>query len=144
MKQKLLLVGVATLGVIAVTYLIWPEWFGFCEKIKTVTRGDICRAPYAALVGKPLLPFTLGFLLASLFAFFVTRKTHHHWAWFTLWYSIVAAILMLLAIASEIDVGMLTIQLFDIEKVAWFLAGIYAVISVLLLGISDFLIRRKR
>ena len=145
MKSKLLFLALAALSVIGSMYLVWPEWFGFCEKIQTVTRGEICRAPYAVEIGKPLLPFASGLLLASILAFFVTRITFRRWSWFTLWYGIIAVVLMYLAARAGIDDGgFVSIPLFDIEKVAYLLAGIYVLISLPLLGISDLLVRRKR
>ena len=145
MKIKLLLLSFVTVIVIATMYLVWPELFGFCEKIQTMTRGEICRAPYAAEIGKPLMPFASALLLASLLAFLTTRTTFRRWAWFTLWYGLIAAVLMYLAARAGIDDGgFVSIPLFDIEKVAYLLAGIYVVISIPLLGISDLLVRRKR
>lgn len=145
MKIKLLFLSATIIIVVTAVYLIWPEWFGFCEKIQTVTRGEICRAPYAAEIGKPLLPFASTLLLASILAFFTTRTTFRRWSWFTLWYGLIAAILMYLAARAGIDDGgFISIPLFDIEKVAYLLAGIYLVLSLPLLGISDLIVRRKR
>lgn len=143
MKLKLLLPGIALVGTVGAVYMIWPELFGFCEA-RNAFSGPICLSPLAYPYGVTLLPFAVALLCISIVSILVTRITYRRWVWFTLWYGIVTLLLMFLAGASELDIGALTIPLFDLEKVAWLLAGIYAVISLILLGISEFLVRRRR
>lgn len=124
-------------------FLDTPSDFGVCYQHQ-VPSGVICIAPYAQTASL-LLPFSLALLLSSTLVFFTTRRTFRKWAWFTLWYGIVAGILMYLAAMAGIDDGgFVSIPLFDVEEVAQWLASIYGIISVILLGISDFLVRRKK
>lgn len=90
------------------------------------------------------MPLSFALMGSSILASLTTRKTYKRWIWFTFWSGLAIAILMVLAAASEIDIGFLTVALFDLEKVAQGLAVLYTGISVLLLGISEFLARRKR
>ena len=144
MKAKLALFILGGLTTLTTAYLIWPELFGLCTPRISI-YGPVCSSPYGYPYGVLLFPFSLSFLISTIPAFFTTRTTFRRWAWFTLWYGIVAAVLMYLAARAGIDDGgFISIPLFDIEKVAYLLAGIYILISLPLLGISDLLVRRKR
>lgn len=142
MYLKIFAAAIGSILIALAIFLNDPTAFGVCYPYQTV-NGAFCSAPYGYPYGVTLLPFALGLSIASILALFVSRITFRRWSWFTLWYCVAAISLMLLAAASEIDIGFLTVALFDLEKVAWGLATIYGVISVLLLGISDFLIRRR-
>lgn len=143
MQLKLGILGTTVLLVILALFLNAPSDFGVCYQHQ-VPSGIICIAPYAQTAAL-LFPFSLALLFSSTLAFFTTRRTFRRWARFTLWYGIVAGVLMYLAARAGIDDGgFVSIPLFDIEEVAQWLASIYAIISVFLLGISDFLVRRKK
>lgn len=143
MKGKLILFGIALFACLGAIYLIWPEWFGFCEKVQT-TRGALCWKPYATEVGQPLLPLATSLLVFSLLALAATRKTFSRFLKFTVGYAIIVAILLFTIPQIGAGAGGWGITYIDTRGFAWVYAILYAVISLLLLGVSEFVERRKK
>lgn len=143
MRMKLIAIALGVLGVLLACYLIWPEWFGFCE---TRDRGDgvmVCDSPFWYPQGVTLLPLALTFLPISLIALALSRKTFKRWAIFSVIYGLV--VWGLLAFIPEVGGGFagMSFTLIDIEGFAKLYAGLFAILSLALFFIPDLLSRRK-
>lgn len=143
MKLRIPLVLVGVVATVLAIYLVWPEWFGFCPKVQTQTQGLICESPYEVEVGDQLLPISLGFLLAAVAAFFAPAKIYRRWLWFTLWYGIVATLLMLIVPKLGIGIGGYGFALIELHMLAQLLSWIYAISSALLIVGMSLLGREK-
>lgn len=104
----------------------------------------ICHSPYATEVGQPLLPLAISLFAFSVLALAITRKTFSRWLKFTIGYAIIVAILMFVMPEIGTGAGGWGITYIDIRGFGLVYAVLYAIISVPLLGISEFLERRKR
>lgn len=142
MRFKPLFIVAGAFATTTAAYLIWPEWFGFCTPHQT-SRGLICSSPYGYPYGVTLLPFALALLGASLLAFFTSMRTFRRWGWFTVWYGVAAGPLILIVPNIGINGGFVSLPLVELHIFAQMLAWLYAGISVLLLGISELMSRRK-
>lgn len=142
MRFKSLFIVAGAFATTTAVYLIWPEWFGFCAPHQT-SKGLICSSPYGYPYGVTLLPLSLALLGASLLAFFTSGKTFRRWARFTLWYGIIAALITLIVPNIGINGGFVSLPLVELHILAQMLAWLYVGISVLLLGISELMSRRK-
>ncbi len=119
-----------------------PTLFGVCFPYHTA-NGSFCSSPYGYPYGVTLLPFSIALLGASILAFFTSRATFKRWGWFTLWYGIIATLLMLIVPNIGINGGFVSLPLVELHVFAQMLAWLYGGISVLLLGVSEVLGRRK-
>lgn len=140
MSIRYVLIGVGILATGLSSYLIWPEWFGLCNEVLTNTQGLICRSPYEVEIGDPGLPLSITFLIASLLAFFTTRRTYSLWARFSLWCGILV-VPLLFALSHMKFAGF---ALNDVSMWAGLLAVLYGFLSLLLLGTSELPERLRR
>lgn len=145
MKIKAIPLAVGVVGVLVAVYLIWPEWFGFCQ---TYNRGDgvlVCSSPYSFDVGFPLLPLAVSLVATSLIAFVVTKATFRRWMKFTLWYVVIggAAYMFFLFVGVPIGFGGLFIEM-PARAISYFFGALYALITIPLFVTSEFKERRNK
>lgn len=143
MKMKLIPLVIAISGLLIAIYLIWPEWFAFCT---THDRGDgvmVCKSPLESTVGDLLLPLAIAFISMTLIYFIATRKTFSRWLKFSIGYAIVIALLLFTVPELGYGAGGFGFTILETRDFALIYAILYALISLILLGISEFRERRK-
>jgi len=140
MKLKIAILGLAGVIVFAGKFLKDPTMLGFCFE-HYVPGGSFCAAPLAVITDR-FLPFAIVFMAIAAIATLVIRSSYRLWLSFSIGYGFLSVILMFLASKAGIDDGgFVSLPLFDIEAVAWWLAGLYGILSLLILIISDLWVR---
>ncbi len=143
MKAKHISILIGALATLIAIYLIWPEWFGFCESRMT-SSGPVCRSPLGYPYGVSLLPMAGVFLGASIVMLVATRKTFSRWIKFSIGYAVVITGLLFAVPNIGYGMGGFGFTILDTQGLAILYATLYALISLILLAVSEFLERRKR
>src|SRR3989344_1960634 len=132
-KRTLILSVILLLGA---TLLRWPDFFGIC---KTVGGGK-CYLDVFNYVGIPAFAFAEIILVAGIL-WFLSESTRRRWNRFALIFLIISTALLLLV--HPYLRGLLGSEPIRSEVAAW-LSLIFGVISVPLILISEWLVRRKQ
>lgn len=144
MKIKFLILFIALGLLLIAMYLIWPEWFGVCDEIQTQTRGVICRSPYEVKFGDPLLPLAISLFILSSVAIFTNIKTYQRWLLFTVGYAVFVSVMLVWMPNIGAGAGGFGLTYLNTAGLAKLYAWLYGIISLLVLGISEYNERRKR
>lgn len=129
-----ILIGLAIFGLISGFFLSDPFSLGLCES------GDYsCDAKIGEGVGMPMILFSFFLFLISLLLF-IRQEVFHSWKKFAIVYLPVAAILLFIA-AGESGGGIGFARI-DGEIISWFLSGIFLFISLLIICIKSWKLRK--
>jgi|CXWL01.1.fsa_nt_gi uncharacterized membrane protein len=142
MKTKHISILIGTLATLTAIYLIWPEWFGLCT---AHDRGDgilVCSSPYSTSFGFPLLYLASTYFLFALIFLVTTQKTFSRWIKFSIGYAVVITGLLFAIPNIGIGAGGFGFTILDTQGFAILYAILYALISLILLAVSEFLVRR--
>ncbi|MEK7520288.1 MAG: hypothetical protein AAB581_03555 [Patescibacteria group bacterium] len=93
---------------------------------------------------EPLFFFSIAIFTISIILYFLREEIFHSWARFTKWYLPLAAILIVFVADSR---GGLFIGFgggFDREGMVWFTAGLFFIISLILIIYKSLKLRRER
>lgn len=143
MNKKIIAVIIALVLAILVWFLDSPSKFGFCFQYE-YSKTKSCIAPYG-MVADVLFPLVLVFGLMSLIFQFATRKTFSRWVKFTIGYVLVAGALMFVFSKTGVPLGWSGIGIMlEFQQLAVVFGSLYALVSLILLAVSEFFERRHK
>ena len=127
-------------------YLIYFSIIGFLFAIllgyasENLCVSYVCEDAVDA-VAVPLGFFTLSLIPISLFLFFLREEVFHLWWKFSRWYLSIAFILIIVSSGGGVASGLGS--LWDQEIAVWWTAGLFFIISLIIIIYKTISIRRK-
>ncbi len=127
-----------TLGIIVLTSLaIFLSTIFVCYS----SWGDICRPITNESIALFLILLPISLFLTSLILLFTREEVFHSWKKFVIGYLPIALILLFLT-AGESGGG-IGFAAIDGEIISWWLAGLFLIISLLIIGIKSWKLRDR-
>lgn len=136
-KKKLLLVTILSLaGVVTGLLLIYSPLWDWCEKSSNCDASILDE-----VVAQPLVLFSFSVFLVSALLYFLREEIFRSWLRFAKWYLPLAGIAILLSRRSHGGWGYPNI--FATEIVAMWTAGLFFLISLILIIYKSLKLRRQ-
>ena len=135
------MLGVSAFALVIVAFFDSPSAFGICFPY-TNSRGTTCVAPYAQLANV-LGPLAYAFLISTLVALLSHKNTFRRWVKFSIWYGAIITLLLFAIPELGYGLGGFGLTLINTQGFAVLYAILYAIISLILLGLSELKERRK-
>lgn len=133
-KKRIVQIGLtALLGIIAGIFMANLGDMGLCG-------SKFCRKILEDAVGVPLALLSLSLLPISFLLYFLREEVFRSWSRFARWYLSLAAIAILLSFGSHGGWGVGNI--FSTELVTMWSAGLFFLISVFLIAIKSWKLRK--
>ncbi|MEK9186040.1 MAG: hypothetical protein AAB885_00450 [Patescibacteria group bacterium] len=130
---------ISVLGFILALFLTTPSSFGLCPQI-----DKFCLDPYDEILGQPLGLFSIVIFFLPFSFFFLHESIFRSWAKFAKIYLPIAAILILGSAFSNQGGGWGVGADFDSELTTWWLAGIFLFVSLIIIAVKSWKLRKDK
>jgi hypothetical protein len=130
------------LGIVGGYVIFYPEILNLCDSVNGYYRNCLWGRDIGKALGEPLFSYSLVFLPASLALLFVRKETFNSWLRFARWWILLSFVLILITPTSSNT--WMPLYSVDKEIITWIMAILFTLISLILIAVKSFSLRKTK